>query len=42
MADPCATLNKRDEITEKCKHKGKFILGTGKQTLAEQEPPDPT
>ena len=42
MADPSATLNKRDEIMEKCKHKRKFTLGTVKQTLLEQEPPDPT
>ena len=42
MADPYATLNKRDEVMEKCKHKRKFILETVKQTLAEQEPPDPT
>ena len=37
-----ATLNKRGEILEKCKHKRKFTLGTVKQTLVEQEPPDPT
>ena len=42
MADQSATLNKRDEIMEKCKHKRKFTLGTVKQTLIEQEPPDPT
>ena len=42
MADQCATLNKRDEIMEKCKHKRKFTLGTVKQTLTKQEPPDPT
>ena len=41
MADPKSTLNKRDEIMEKCRHKRKYILGTVKQTLAEQEPPDP-
>ena len=42
MADPCSTLNRRDEILEKCKHKRKFTLGTAKQALTEQEPPDPT
>ena len=42
MADPSATLNKRDEIMEKCKHKRKFTLGDVIKTLVEQEPPDPT
>ena len=42
MADPCFTLNRRDEILEKCKHKRKFTLGTAKQALTEKEPPDPT
>ena len=42
MADPKSTLNKRDEIMAKCKHKRKYILGTVKPTITEQEPPDPT
>ena len=42
MADPCSTLNRRDEILEKCKHKRKFILGTVKEASTEKEPPDPT
>ena len=42
MADPKSTLNKRDEIMAKCKHKRKYILGTVKPNITEQEPPDPT
>ena len=42
MADTNSTLNKRDEIMVKCRHKRKFVLGTVKQTLSDQEPPDPT
>jgi hypothetical protein len=42
MANPEATLNKRDEIMTKCKHKRKYVLGTVKQSIAEQDPPDPT
>ena len=41
MADPKSTLNKRDEIMTKCKHKRKYLLGTVKPTT-EQKPPDPT
>ena len=41
MADPTSTLNKRDEIMAKCKHKRKFTLGAVKPYLNEQEPPDP-
>ena len=38
MADPKSTLNKRDEIMKKCKHKQKYLLATVKPP----EPPDPT
>ena len=41
MADQCATLNKRDEIMEKCKHKRKYVLAMVK-TETDHEPPDPT
>ena len=37
MADPKSTLNKRDEIMTKCKHKRKYLLATVKPP----EPPDP-
>ena len=44
MADPKVTLNKRDEIMCKCKHKRKYLLSSVKQpeTMPEHEPPDPT
>ena len=42
MANPDTTLNKRDEIMEKCKHKRKYVLATVKQPIIENEPPDPT
>ena len=41
MADPNATLHKRDEIMTKCKHKRKYVLGTVKEEPTDQEPPDP-
>ena len=44
MADPRSTLNKRDEIMTKCKHKRKYLLGTVKPPEPDIEPvpPDPT
>ena len=41
MAKTETTLNKRDEIMTKCKHKRKFTLETVKPNLTDQEPPDP-
>ena len=42
MANPDKTLNKRDEIMSKCKHKRKYVLATVKPPKIEHEPPDPT
>ena len=36
MADPESTLNKRDEIMEKCKHKRKYTLRTLKPPKTDQ------
>ena len=44
MAEPKVTLNKRDEIMCKCKHKRKYFLSSVKppETLCELDPPDST
>ena len=42
MAKPETTLNRRDEIMEKCKHKRKFTLRALKPPKTDQDPPDPT
>ena len=44
MAEPKVTLNKRDEIMCKCKHKRKYLLSSVKppETLCDRGPPDPT
>ena len=41
MAKPESTLNKRDEILEKCKHMQKYTLWALKPPKTDQEPPEP-
>ena len=43
MANPKNTLNKRDEIMTKCRHKQKYLLSeTVKKPKAKKVPPDPS
>ena len=41
MAKPESTLNKQDEILEKCKHKQQYTLRALKPPKTDQEPPEP-